>query len=682
MLIQEAAFIGSKTREKLIKRGFTTTDSLVRLFPRKYKDYRQILSIKEALDKDCAITGTVTNVEVRVEAGREVLFMHLMETSTENPVFVKWFHTYTKDSVSALVGEEVVVCGKVEWNKFYGMREKVFYLVKNPDSVTKKDNFKGELKPVYRKMGTGINGISADTLKKIIDCIINVTEDPLRDTPQIAEEFGTYKEALKLVHNPKSQEDVEKGMARITMNDLIYFAIQTAKVRPTKREDSPYVVTNNDSVKDYIKSLPFDLTEDQRKVYMHCANTMHSKKRVSALIQGDVGCGKTLVAILLMLSIADSGYQAVLMAPTQVLAAQHFKELSAVAEKYGYKCAFLSSDLKAKEKNAVLKGIKNGEYQLVVGTHSTFSKSVVYKNLGLVITDEEHRFGVKQRTLLEEKAGEGAHLISMSATPIPRTVAETLYVGREILEIKTMPSNRKAVKSCVTNNLKGILATAKKELDKGRQVYVVCPAIENESEDEESTLATVKDTAALYEKYLSPFGYKVGIATSATKKAEKQKVEETLKAFKDGDIHILVATTVIEVGVNVPNSSLIVIRSAERFGGSTLHQLRGRVGRGEYEGFCVFETNDLENERLKLLVSTTDGFVIAKEDMKMRGAGSLLGEEQTGKNKYVDLALENPAEYVEAVKYVSILSDADILRMEILYDEEYLENKCKEKAAA
>jgi len=353
-----------------------------------------------------------------------------------------------------------------------------------------------------------------------------------------------------------------------------------------------------------------------------------------------------------MFSMADNGFQSVLMAPTGVLAKQHFKELSSYSEKYGYNTVYLGGDLKAKEKKEVLKKIKSGEAHFIIGTHAVISDNVEFKNLALTIVDEEHKFGVIQRETLRKKASEGVHSISMSATPIPRSLALTLYGdAMDIYTISTMPNGRLPVKTAVTNENKAIFSFMQKEIEKGHQCYIVCPLIENDTDDDRELPESVEE---IYQKVCDYFlihnkNIKASVITGKMNDEEKSRI---IGEFSKNETQILIATTIIEVGVNVPNATVIAIMNAERFGLAGLHQLRGRVGRGNLQSYCILKSKELENERLQVMCETTDGFKIAQEDLKQRGTGDILGVKQSGEDENVKLMLKHPKIYEAIREYV------------------------------
>ena len=373
-------------------------------------------------------------------------------------------------------------------------------------------------------------------------------------------------------------------------------------------------------------------------------------RRIHALVCGDVGTGKTVICTLAAAGFIGSGYQAVIMAPTQVLAKQHYDSISKMLEPFGVKTVFLDSTLKKSERTAVLKEIREGSAQLIIGTNSCIGKDVIYKDLALTVVDEEHRFGVNQRAAIIEKAARGVHSITMSATPIPRSLAQVVYGDNvQLYTIRTRPEGRLPVKTRIFKNELGNMKFVLKEVRAGHQAYVVCPMIEQSEKSPE--LKSVDAVSQMYRETLEPYGVRIAELTGKTPKEEADGI---IDRFKSGEIDVLIATTVIEVGVNVPNATVMIITNAERFGLSSLHQLRGRVGRSSLQSYCVLQSEDESEKglsRLQVMCDTNDGFQIAEADLKQRGAGDLLGTQQSGDNKYVSLIIANPEIYREATGY-------------------------------
>ena len=470
------------------------------------------------------------------------------------------------------------------------------------------------------------------------------------------EKLLLMREALYSVHFPQSMAQIEKAHDRLLLDDMVYFAMSNEYAARSSSIGSPFNIKTLGTIKEITENLPYQLTKDQKDTVNSMIQKVREGKRLNALVQGDVGCGKTIVAILMMAVLAENGYQAVLMAPTQVLAKQHYADLCAILEPVGFHIAYLGSNMKVKEKKAVLASIASGEANIIVGTHSVIGKSVEYKNLGITVTDEEHKFGVAQRAALVEKAAAGVHSITMSATPIPRTLAQVIYGSAiDLYTIQTMPAGRKPVVTGIATDKERIMRFVLSQKRKGHQCYVVSPMIDS-SEDMAGVLS-VEEVSREYEKWLKPYGVRIATLTG---RDSKETTEETIQKFKDGAIDVLIATTVIEVGVNVPNATAMIITNAERFGLSSLHQLRGRVGRSSLQSYCVLQSNDQSEkamQRLGAMVRTTNGFEIAEEDLKIRGAGDFLGTRQSGENKYMALMLAYPDKYKYALTLAKRILD-------------------------
>ena len=525
-------------------------------------------------------------------------------------------------SIKNMLNQTVLVAGKPVYNATYKN-----YSVSAPAvfATYKKENKKPY--SVYSK----IPGMSDEYLKTSISEAL--CECDLFSDPYPSSNFPTYHEALWEIHFPHSSDSLKKAQEKIVYNDLSYFHGEIEKRKRNYSETTPFRISNANLSVEIKKNLSYALTEDQRKVMNSFYNTIKSGKRLNALLQGDVGTGKSIVAFLLMTIFGGNGYQSVLMAPTQVLARQHFEELSSLLSPYGETVLYCGEKgLKKKEKEMV----KNGEIKYIVGTHAVLNDSIEYNNLALCITDEEHKFGVLQRETLVKS---GINTLSMSATPIPRSLATVIYgAGTELFTIKTKPAGRKPVITSHSNSLPQTFSFLKEEIKKGRQAYVVCPAIDKNEEME--NILSVEEVTEIYRKNLPEM--KIEVLTGRNKKEETEKI---IGDFKEGKTDILIATTVIEVGVNVPNASVMIIHNAERFGLAGLHQLRGRVGRGDNQSYCILFSEDKENPRLKVMCNTTDGFEIAEQDLILRGAGEIIGLKQSGEDKYVSLMIKFPKIY-------------------------------------
>lgn len=639
MLLEEAG-VAKRTVTALNKKKVYTVDDLLRCIPRKYLDYREIVPFSDAVGKDCAIAGYIQSAGKKEGNGRpQQIDIDLVEETSGQMVKIYYFGTpYIWEHICKLIHKEVIVCGKISNGKFG-------YSITNPYRISDKELFHGTIVPVYSKM----KGVSEDMLKKLIKTYIKDLSDPIEENVISRAKLFGYKEALQELHYPTNFERIQQARKRLAFNDLLFFSMQL-------QEDADKIGHNGikiDTVEETVNrldKLPFQLTEDQAVTLNHIRDNMKSGVRTDALIQGDVGCGKTIVAFLSMSMMAENGYQSAIMAPTEILAHQHYDGFCKSFPDLASKAVFLSGSMKVKEKKEALSKIVAGEALFVIGTNSVISKNVMFYKLGLVITDEEHRFGTEQRDMLMEKGNEGVHIITMSATPIPRSIAAVMYgENKAIYEIKSMPDGRIPVQTAINNNQQKIFDFAEKQLKENRQIYVVCPLVDEAEEGSSSRgMDSVQDVYERYRLYFETIGYKTGKLFGKQDSSEKAA---NIKAFEENKVQILVSTTVVEVGLNVPNASLIIIHNAERFGLATMHQLRGRVGRGGGKSYCILKSDQRDNERLLTMVNTTDGFKIAEEDMKQRGIGDLIGTKQSGKTHNMDLMLSYPNFYKAVKKY-------------------------------
>ncbi len=612
----------------LTKRKIDTTEKLCELFPKSYRDYRSISRVQDAVTgRHMAVKGKLCKVDMKEGPKTKYITFSVLQDDDTWINCIMFANFYKYDYYVSLKGESVVVLGVVTHNE-YG------YSVSNPDDIIPERLFAPHIMPVYRKY----KGITDESLRIMINGFVDETDEILEEAIVKAGKVRSYKESLIGLHKPESEEDIIEGRKRILFNDLLYFAM-ALKMNDNGGSDKSHIFFKNRSkMDDFIKTLSFALTEDQREVINKVINKSVEAKRNNILLQGDVGCGKTIVAVCLMMCAAENGYQSVLMAPRGVLAKQHYDEIKKYADQCGIMAVYLHSGMKAKEKKEIFNLIYTGEAKFIVGTHSCLNEEIKYNNLGLIVTDEEHLFGVRQKEALIKKADEGVHSISMSATPIPRSLALVLFgENKEICSIKTMPNGRKPVKTGIQMTHKNTFPFMLKEIQSGHQCYVVCPAIE-ESENEDIDLVAIETIENEYRSYFEPHGIRIGIVNG---KMKSEEIADVISDFQENKRQILISTTVIEVGVNVPNATVMVIEQADRFGLASLHQLRGRVGRSDLQSYCILRSEDTENERLKVMVSTTDGFKIAESDLIQRGSGNLIGQEQAGMNRFVQKMLAN-----------------------------------------
>lgn len=633
----------------LAKRNLCTVEDIQRFFPRKYYDFTSTVELMPLnADKYVAVVGQLTMVSVKETNGVLMLKAKVLEPKSDKVLHVLWIGSYyLKNIIKNWENENVIVCGELTYHEEYHS-----FHITNPLIFDRHIDEHLCIHPIYKKM----SGISEDYMKQLLE---KAMEQPITETipEDMLKKYGLMPldKALRAIHRPQSMKELEMARKRFVYEKLLSFATRIEHDSREISRGSIYNIKTTMHTEQYIASLPYELTESQKKVFAEMKENAYNGIRINALIQGDVGSGKTVTAFLLMFAMADSGYQSVLMAPTVILARQHYDELSQAAARFGYRTAFLSSDTKTREKKEILKGIAAGEYQFIIGTHSVMSDTISYKNLALAVIDEEHKFGVAQRNLVMQHSKYGMHKISMSATPIPRTLAETIYGNNvSVYDLET-PSIRKPIQTAIFNNDRKIFEFIHGKIGAGQQAYVVCPFIEDPEEKYE--VQTVEKTHEEYRAYFEPLGIPVGCITGKMKQAEADQV---IGRFKTGDIKILIATTIIEVGVNVPSANIIVINNAERFGLAGLHQLRGRVGRGADQGYCILKSAEKENPRLLIMCRTNNGFEIAKEDMLLRGTGDILGTEQSGQNEYINLILQYPNMYEYCKKDAKILADRGI----------------------
>lgn len=620
-------------------KGICTVQDLLMFYPTKYLDFRNPISLadgKQYAGQHVAVRGQV--VSTRVINGKHFM---LRLSDGNNFCSVFWFNqSYRARQFS--VGQMLAVGGIASWSEEYKS-----LTISAPDFVSCDLQTAFCIKPIYRKIKGMSDEYLLDAIALALPYIRKCVSDPLTEEQRNALRVPELARCVRMAHAPQDETDIMLSRRRRAVDVLYPFCYglevkkaEAAKVSPFRIKDAAAVVKKAQN------ELPFALTEDQNKAVRHVLEEMQLGNRVDALVQGDVGCGKTVVAQIAALGMAMNGYQCAVMCPTLVLAGQHYDDFTNFLAKFGYTVVFLHGGMKVREEKAALAKIASGEANVVVGTHSIFSDKVKFKKLGLTIVDEEHRFGVEQREGLKQKAKEGVHNISMSATPIPRTLATTLYgEGTEIVNIHTMPAGRKPVKTIVWSNENTCMESVYKQIKQGHQCYVICPLIEDSDSD---TLAGVESVETTAQNLKAWFAKYPGVRIEAISGDMKAKdVQAGIDKFAAGSADILISTTIVEVGVNVPNSTVIVIKNAERFGLAQLHQLRGRVGRSSFQSYCVLLSQDKENERLQTMAATTDGFKIAEKDLELRGTGQILGVKQSGKDMYMETMLKYPKLYKE-----------------------------------
>lgn len=640
---------GTRAYNILKKRKMETVEDVCQLFPSKYYDFSFINPLNTSrLDKNYAFVCKLVSYELKKQSSIYIVRCTLQDIYTQNELCVSWFGTtemYNVLKKDYRPGDTCFIGGKLK-----ASNKKNLFFMSNPIIFKKYDEESDcHIYTAYEK----IRGISESNFERIInDCLEHATI-PDKVPRELLHKYNLMSkdEAIREMHKPSSVEGVKKAKYRLNMDDLLYFALQLEEKNRNLPAGSAYGIHSLAITTKIIENLPFQLTKDQKSAYEELVNRIRSGKRLNALIQGDVGCGKTILAFLLMFVMADNGFQSVLLAPTQVLASQHYNELKEMAAPYDIDVVYIANGLKKKEREAILKSIEDGSALMIVGTHSVLSKEVKFHDLGLSITDEEHRFGVLQREEITTKAKAGMHTVTMSATPIPRSLSDVLLSTTEVFNIQSMPNGRKPIQTAICASQNTIFQFIKKEIEKGHQAYVVCPLIE----DKQGVMEGILSVEQTYTEYANVFGKNaVAVLNGKMKEDETEKV---IRSFKNGEIKILVSTTVVEVGVNVPNATVIVINNAERFGLASLHQLRGRVGRGNSQGYCILNSVHKNNKRLLALCKYKNGFQIAEADYALRGCGNILGTEQSGSNYYVELSMRYPDLFNELQKYAKKYMD-------------------------
>lgn len=614
------------------KKGINTIEDLLLAYPFRYSDYRQTVPMAQLMnfvDQPVTVVGSVSNMQIN--NFKNYVSCHLVDGQGHS-VFVIWFNQLFIQYKYGN-GDRIVVHGKLSYNQTYNS-----FSIAGPTYFDLTNSGEGEIIPVYSAVSGMAPAYYKSCLSRALDIYEkwpNLLNDPV--TLQAAHDLSilSQRDFIRIVHRPKTDADLVAIEKRKAVEMLLPLAKELRKKADalTAPIYTPTDPQKTDAVIQLIKAnLPYDLTPDQANAIHILRQNLENDTRINALIQGDVGCGKTVIAIVISAIFAVNGYQAVIMAPTRILAEQHYDSFTETLKGTGIKIALFTESLKAREKKKIAGEINNGKYQIIIGTTSVLSDMLTYQNLGLFITDEEHRFGVRQREKLNQKVKTDVHNISMSATPIPRTLALALYGDQStILDIHTMPNGRKPVQTFLYGNTQKTYDAMNRQVQQGHQCYVICPYIEKSDLDMAADVESVEDT---YKDMVSYFSERYPYVTikAVTGKTGKQEQQEILDSFSRGIVDILISTTLIEVGVNVPNTTVMVVKNAERFGLAQLHQLRGRVGRSSLQSYCVLLSRQKTNPRLLTMCKTTDGFEIAKADLKLRGAGDLLGEEQSGYN--------------------------------------------------
>lgn len=631
-LIQDMG-LNEQKEEQFLKKGITNTEQLALFFPRKYHDMRTGHALKEV---DVGETVTVEGKCVGKDESGMYPKVRLMDKNLDR-LDISWFGNSTYYYNQFVVGRTYRVRGKLNtyWGEYQMSNPALFFEVGKGDE---------KLHPVYSK----IKGMSDQYLRNTITKAIAIEESHRIPTKKdiVASQLHLmgYFDAVRTLHNQKGEQDFRTARTRMAFETIYDFYMAMKSKRQTTGINPALKVTKMEKTQEFIASLPFTLTEGQQKVVDYIIGEATAMRRVDTLITGDVGCGKTMVAMIAAMLMWENGFQTAIMAPTLVLAKQHYEEMSSRIPadwENAPRFALLTSETKKRERTKILKGLDAGEIDILIGTSSVISDELEFSNLGMTIIDEEHKFGAEQKAILERKCRGGLHHIAMTATPIPRSLARTIY-GNDfgVMAIETLPKGRKPIITEQSCDKAAMFERLADEVKAGHQAYIVCPFVSDSESEKFQDVDSVESTQEEIEKQFSRSHPQIRI-DSINGRMKQSAILSKIKKFANREIDILISTTIIEVGVNVPNATAIMVMSADRFGLAGLHQLRGRVGRASDQGYC-FLMSSKYSEKLDILCRSTNGFYIAEEDMKLRGPGNLTGEAQTGYSEAIDLILKRP----------------------------------------
>ena len=614
--------IGEAKAKALGKLGIFTLGDLIGWFPRRYEDRRETRPISSLIPGETACVAAMIASEPKVSHIRKGMDLVKVRAVDDTGALDVTFFNQSWLKNQLRVGETYIFYGRAEGSL---LRKTMAGPVVEPEG---RQEFTGRIVPVYPLTAGVSQLLLSRAIRQGLDGCADILPDCLPDSVRQTHGLCRVNYAYENIHFPESPEALDIARRRLAFEELFFFAIGLKLLR-SRRETVSVEPFRPVDMAPFYDALPFILTGAQRRCVDEAIADMTAGKPMNRLCQGDVGSGKTMVAAACVYFCVKNGRQAALMAPTELLAEQHYRGLAPLLEQLGLRCALLTGSTPAKTKRSVTAQLASGELDFAIGTHALISGGVAYANLGLVVTDEQHRFGVAQRTALAEK-GEHPHTLVMSATPIPRTLALILYGDLDVSVIDQLPPGRKSIETYAVTSAyyPRLYAFIRKQVEAGRQVYIVCPMV-SENDDLPDERKAVTEYAQKLQSEIFP-DLRVAYVHGKMKSREKDTV---MSAFAAGETNILVSTTVIEVGVDVPNASLMVVENAERFGLSQLHQLRGRVGRGQHQSYCVLVSdnkNDETRQRLRAMTKTADGFKIAEEDLRLRGPGDFFGLRQHG----------------------------------------------------
>ena len=639
----EIKYFDEKNIKKLRSLGIKSLYDLFYYFPRSYDDRTNIMKINELRGDEYVVLKASLMKIVAPPTHSGVKMVKVTATDGTGIIEIVWFQMpYLRKTLK--LGEEYIFIGQVKRGYVFQMVNPEFKLSSNQRKISE-----GEILPIYSTSKELPQNSFRRLVKEAVKSKKQLFLENIPDSILKKYKILGREEALTEIHFPKNSKSIEEAKRRFAIEELLVLemGILQKRFELDNENHSKYTLEDKKTlVKKYLENLSFSLTKAQKRVITEIYKDLSNGRTVNRLIQGDVGSGKTIVSMILLLYMVENSYQGVLMAPTEILAVQHYLSVKEKFEKLGVRVELLTGSFKGKTKEKLLNDIKEGNVDIVIGTHALIEENVYFKKLGLIIIDEQHRFGVVQRKLLRDK-GVLANLVVMSATPIPRSLALSIYGDLDVSVIDELPPGRKPIKTKWISNDEDsdiMYDFIGKKLSQGRQAYFIAPLIE------ESEKLSAKSTEELYEEVNKKLPmYRIGVLHGRMKNSEK---DEVMKRFKNKELDILVSTTVIEVGVDVPNATIMVINNSERFGLSALHQLRGRVGRGEHQSYCFLVSkteNATSKARLQIMEETQDGFKIAEEDLKLRKSGEIFGTKQSG---FSDLKFTDIVHDIKTIKLV------------------------------